>query len=145
MLSTSQPKRYNIAFFDTETRDEMQIKVQNLKEEWMKLLIEEIQEQGIQDETRISKKYYDVFFQTPIYVDTYTQLDRLCYWESSKYQLLLKVYTSKPNRIFKESWKFSLREEEVKGIRLNALKILQDTCGVKSYGQYNFAYARYED
>jgi hypothetical protein len=57
----------------------------------------------------------------------------------------LRVYTSKPNRIFEERWELSLTEEEVKAIRLNALKILQDTCGVKSYGQYNFAYAKYED
>ena len=145
MLSTSQPKRYNIAFFDTMTRNEMQDKIQNLKEEWIKLLIKEIQEKGIQDETIISKKYYDEFSQAPIHVENYTNLYHLCYWESGKYDLLLRVYTSKPNRIFEERWELSLREEEVKAIRLNALKILQDTCGVKSYGQYNFAYAKYED
>ena len=79
MLSTSQPKRYNIAFFDTMTRNEMQDKIQNLKEEWIKLLIKEIQEKGIQDETIISKKYYDEFSQAPIHVENYTNLYHLCY------------------------------------------------------------------
>ena len=65
MLSTSQPKRYNIAFFDTMTRNEMQDKIQNLKEEWIKLLIKEIQEKGIQDETIISKNIMMSFLKLP--------------------------------------------------------------------------------
>lgn len=145
MLSTLQPKRYNVAFFDTRTRNEMLDKIQKLKEEWIKILSNEVREKGIPDETTISKKYYDEFSKSQLHVETYTNLDRLCYWENGKYDLILKVYSSKPNRVFEKRWEFSLREEEVKAIRLNALKILQDTCGVKSYGLYNFANTKYEE
>jgi len=142
ILSTSQPKRYNIVFFDTSTRDEMQNIIRKVKEEWEKLISES--QKGITTPEIISKKYYDEFFNSQVHVKAYTKLDRLCYWESGEYLIKLKVYTSKPNQLFEKRWKFRITEEQVNGIRLNVVKILQDICMIPSYGSYNFAYPSYE-
>lgn len=145
MLNTSQPKRYNISFVDTDTRGEMQDIIRKLREAWTKLIFSETKT-GIPLKSEIiSRKYHDEFSKTKIHVEAYTKLDRLCYWEPGEYLITLKVYTSRPNQIFEESWKFHLKEEEVRAIRLNVVKMLEDICMIPSYGQYNFAYPIYEE
>jgi len=145
MLSTSQPKRYNISFVDTNTRQEMQKIIQKVRQAWTDLISPEIQTGIPLTAEIISTKYHNEFSKSKTHVDAYTQLDRLCYWEPGQYSITLKVYTSRPNQPFEERWKFNLEEEQIKAIRLNVVKILQDICMVPSYGQYNFAYPIYEE
>ena len=88
-------------------------------------------------------KYYKEFNESKIHVDSYTALDRLFYWEPGEYLLVIKVNTSRPNRAFERKWKFSLKEDEVQTMRLNVIKMMHDALFIPSFGQYNFAYARY--
>lgn len=92
----------------------------------------------------ISEKYNNEFTNKKIHIETFTKLDRLCYWDGGEYLFNLKVHTSKPYKIFEQSWKFTLTEKEVNRISLNVIKILSDTCSVASIYQYNFAYPKYE-
>jgi len=142
MLTTSFPKRYNIVFVDMETRNEMQTMLQRVRTKWVEFISKE--PIPFQDKQVILQKYEE-FSKTSIPLEAFSKLDRLCYWEPGYYDLILKTYTSEPNRIFEKRWKFKLLEEEIKAIRLNVVKILQDACIVPSYAQYNFAYAKYEE
>lgn len=145
MLNTTQPKRFNILFIDQNSREEMQTILRKVSEEWSKTISKEIQAGIASNDTIISKKYYDEFSKSGTHVDAFSKLDRLCYWEPGEYLLVFKVQATKPNHTTEKSWKFRLTDDDVRSIRLNVVKILQDTCVVPSYGQYFFAYARYEE
>jgi hypothetical protein len=148
MLNISQPKRYNIVFGDTDTRDDMQDIMREVKEAWSGLILDELQRRGILlkngEREVIYKKYFEEFSQSQVHLDAYARLGRLCYWESGEYSLILKVYTSKPHQEFKKSWNFRLTEEQVKPIQSNVVKILADICGIPLPWGYNYAYPRYK-
>jgi hypothetical protein len=147
MLMENQPKRYNILFCDINTKEAMQKILRPLKEEWNKVIFEDLKSAGnLKDkEEIISNKYYKEFNESKIHVDSYTALDRLFYWEPGEYLLIMKVNTSRPNRTFERQWKFSLKEDEVQTMRLNVIKMMHDALFIPSFGQYNFAYARHEE
>lgn len=144
ILNTSQPKRYNISFVDTNTRNEMQMMIQKVKRAWTDLISLEMQAGTPLQNQTIASKYHHDFSRNKIHVDAYTELDRLCYWKPGEYSAIFKVCTSRPEQAFEKRWKFALKEEEIKAIRLNVVKILQDICMIPSYGQYNFAYPAYQ-
>jgi len=141
MINISQPKRYNILFADMNTRDEMQAVLRNVYKEW-ETSLQKFVSLGTLDSILMNKKYYEEFSTSKVHVDAFAALDRMCYWESGEYSVELKIYT--PKRTFVEKWKFGLTEEYTSLIRLNAIKILQDTCRVQTVSQYNFAYPKYE-
>ncbi len=93
----------------------------------------------------ILKEEYEKFSKTDKYKEAYRKLDRMCYWEAGEYLLILKIYTSKPNKVIEKKWKFDLQENQVEMIRLNIEKILLDTCMIPSYKEYNFVYATYSE
>jgi hypothetical protein len=82
------------------------------------------------------------FIKSQIYLDSYRDLDRMCYWEAGEYTLEMTVSTSKPNKSFKQDWRFTLKEQDVKLVLLNTVKLLLDTCGRPSEGNYFFAYVQ---
>ena len=47
---------------------------------------------------------YDTFSKTPVHVDAFANLDRLCYWEPGRYELKMTVETSRPERTFSRRW-----------------------------------------
>ncbi len=141
MLTTSQPKRYNIVFFDNDVRYQMQDELQKVQVKWQDFSKDTL----LTCPETLPKKYYDEFSKTEAHVEAFSAISRLCYWEEGSYLLILKIFTSNPSRVFKRKWRFRLKKEEVENIRLNTVKILGDICIIASYGLYNFAYPKYEE
>jgi len=154
MLLTSVPYRYNIQFHDLPLQSEMRPIINKVKEEWSKKVA------GI-DKTELTKllsqnlslpiqlqdpfgPLYDTFSKSSTHVDSFASLNQICYWEEGNYSLKMTVRTSKPDKHFEKKWQFKLNKEEVKIVRLNVLKLLQDTCNRPSLGPYFFAYPKYE-
>lgn len=153
MLTTTQPHRYNILFFDVSIQAEIRSHLEKLREAWTKAVLDaggrQLLEQDV-DLAAISaeiqqglNKLYNDFSKTPAHTNVFTELDRLCYWTPGTYSLEMRVYTSRPERSFTRNWTFEISQAEFESVRLNALKVVQDTCG-RSYGQYNFAYTKYK-
>lgn len=140
MLITTQPKRYNISFIDTKTREEMNTSMIKLTSEWNTLLSKSI---PLGQELR-TQKYSNEFSKLSAHTEAFSKIDRLCYWEPSEYDITLKVMTSKPDQTFEKKWKFNLNEEQVKLLRLNVIKILADCCSIPLYPLSTFAYSKYE-
>jgi hypothetical protein len=149
MLTTAQPQRYNIQFYDTAVQQEMSPHVVEVQREWQKefmnLGIGKLLELGVDAETisgRVNEAYAK-FSATRSHVNAYTALDRLCYWEPGRYSLLMRVNTARPERSFTEAWTFELSEEESNTVRFNAVSIVQAACG-RASGEFQFAYAKYQ-
>jgi hypothetical protein len=149
MLTTTQPHRYNIQFFDNSLQAEIRPHVTTVGKEWAEAVgqlpslgvgfapVQAAHQQAVQD-------LWQEFSKKRLLLEAYTTIDRLCYWESGRYFLEMRANTASPNRTFTRCWFFELSEEEVKSIRLNTVKLLQDVCG-RVYGQYNFAWAKYQE
>lgn len=66
------------------------------------------------------------FRKSRIHVDTFTALDRKCYWEPDSYQLIINVTTSKPNKAFTKKYHFLITEEDSRILKLNVITILDE-------------------
>lgn len=152
MLVTSQPHRYNIQFHDMALQDDIRPVLERLGRAWFAAVDAEVRTavgdsadaaELAQEADRALSTTYETFQRDPQHVDTFVALDRLCYWEAGRYRLTLVVQTARPDRQYARRWSFVLSEPEVQSLRMNPLKIVQDACA-QHYGQYNFAYVRYE-
>lgn len=143
LLMTSQPHRYNIQFFDTTLQAEIRGILEPVNGSWLDTVQPEIAAGQLDPEDRSAwRNTYDAFSAQQTHVSAYTAVDRLSYWTPGKYNLALTVRAARPDRVFKRAWSFTLSESEVRTLRLNVVKMLQDTCG-QFYGQYNFSYVAY--
>jgi len=151
ILSTISPFPYSIQFHDAELKSDIIKKLIKLKNEWSKV----IYDVGRPEMLRILSQHtpfppeldalYKNFSKSEIHVSSFTSLDRMCYWEASKYTMKLTISTSKPDKFFNKIYKFTLTEQDIQLIRLNIVKLLQDVCGHPSIGDYFFAYPKYEE
>lgn len=150
LLSTTLPRRYSIQFHDLQTQSELQKITNKVSKEWSSTIYESMKKNPEKsfpettNEPELSQfSIYQNFSMTKIHVESYTALDRLCYWEMGEYTIEMIVYTSNPNHEFHKSWSFTIHDEGQAQIRLNAIKIMQDVCEQINYSKYHFSYADY--
>ncbi|MEX0800217.1 MAG: hypothetical protein WD379_03250 [Dehalococcoidia bacterium] len=148
MLTTPQPQRFSIQFFDIALQDDMKPQIEAVLGGWQAAVadadIAGLLELGL-DATAITQRVDEVyrqFSENSVHVSAYTALDRLCYWEAGQYSLEMQVSTARPDARFTRKWQFELTDQDANNVRSNSLKIVQDACG-RTYGQYLFAYAPY--
>lgn len=91
----------------------------------------------------IETTLYDEFFSGGALTDSYTILDRACYWEAANYRIVTAVEGAKPDKTFKKQMSFSLSEDDVRLLRLNSISILRSLCGFSE--RFNFAYPEYRE
>jgi len=154
MSLTSVPYRYNIQFHDLLLQSEMRPIINNVKEKWSKKITEidktelmRLLSQNLSLPVQLQDPFgplYDTFSRSSTHVEAFGSLNQLYYWEEGIYSLKMTARTSKPDKLFGKKWQFTLNKEEVKIVRLNVLKLLQDTCNRPSFGPYFFAYPKYE-
>lgn len=160
MLTTAQPRRYNIQFFDVTLQDEMRPHIEGVKTAWQDALKEsgiykmlEADDTGyatsllgstVIDQTQQAVTVlYAKFSTSEVHVKAYTGLDRLCYWEPGRYSMKVSISTARPDRTFERTWEFELTESECASIRLNTTLLVQAAAG-RGSGQFQFAYPKYQ-
>ena len=151
LVTPQQPYRFNIMFSDIETRDRIRERLQYLQDLWQATIPDNIIEVLTAalpvDATKQAReahvsnavgKLYATFQTKREHVETYTFVQRQCYWEAGKYTLRATVEASSPDIVFQQSWEFELTEDDADGLRNNAIRTLMNACnqlGVK----FNFA------
>jgi hypothetical protein len=149
MLTTTEPRRYNILFYDTALQAEMRPHIEKVSKEWYRVLTETDGGRLFRlDSDPMSRSMqledaYSTFSKAQVCVQEYTALDRLCYWEPGQYELEMRVNTARPERTFSKKWTFGLSESEKERLRLNVVGVVQEVCG-RTSGPYNFAYLEYK-
>jgi len=139
-LPKDSAQQYNILFWDRDTQEHMRPLIDVVREAWMGELVP-IGSPAALDPTTVQAIYQN-FSQAPLHVDTYTVLGRLCYWEAGDYVLELCIQSVQPKAPFTKKWKFCLTAREADYVRINVLRILQDTCG-QPVTPWHFAYLKY--
>ncbi len=147
MLLTSSPRRYSITFRDTETHAEMWPILRDVRQQWTEIVTKKQTKDpniSLTDERWVQKLYAE-FEQSPTASESFTKLDRLCYWKAGEYDLEVTAYSSKPDRAFSQRWRFKLTEQDVKAVRWNVFKLLEEACYQQGYRNYYLAYSEYEN
>jgi hypothetical protein len=151
MLTVQRPQRFNIFFNDTGQQQEMATVIETLRAAWWAAVRAALPGGLPQNPTAVQQQInqaaqaaYPAFQSAPAHVAAFTGLDQLFYWTAGQYRLALTVETVRPNRSFPKGWNFQLTAAQSQNLRLNPIKIVQDTCG-QAVGQYEFAYAAYQE
>jgi hypothetical protein len=137
MVSPNSPHRFNIVFNDNDLFKDIRPLLNAYYSEWYRTA-EELNKiwpplTGTPPSKDILEQQFAVierFRNSKIHVDTYTALDRKCYWEQDDYQLIINVTTSKPNKTFPKKYRFAITEADSKIIKLNVIRILEEPVAV---------------
>lgn len=155
MLRMVEPFRYNVLFQDSEVQEQMRPAAEEFIAEWKRFSAAAMQP-GIPGASRASQStdtpgqtvpvptiqtVRDQFMQTSAAVDAYDRLNRPLYWQAGRYDLELRVTTTRPQRTFSKRWEFVLKEADFESVRLNVPRLLRSFTG--SDETLNFVYARY--
>jgi len=153
LISPHSPHRFNIVFNDNDLFKDIRSLLNVYYSEWYKTT-EELNKiwpplTGVPPQPAIFNQQFAVigdFRKSQISTDTFTALDRKCYWEPGDYQLIINVTASKPNQAFTKRYRFSISEADSKILKLNVITILEEP--ISGYLRmpnplYNWAFADY--
>ncbi len=153
LISPNSPHRFNIVFNDNELFDDIRSIFNEYISEWYKVVdrLTKIQpsSSGVVQPEIVAQQVAIIedFRRSKIHIDTFTALDRKCYWEPGDYSLTMNVRTSKPDKVFTNNYHYSISESDSKNLKLNVITVLEEPISsylrVQNY-PYNFAYSVYK-
>jgi len=151
LLTQKDPLKYNIFFTDESFVADIRPKVANVAKAWITFKENKLQElkekyQGQYDSLSkhpmLESQIYDEFAKSGGTTNSFTILDRACYWEEGTYGLDIIVNTTNPRESFIKSFSFDLSEEDTHQLKLNVVAINRYLCGFNA--QWFFAHSEYK-
>jgi len=108
LVPPDSPHRFNIVFNDNDLFEDIRPLFNAYISEWYKVADQLTKiwtpSLGVTPEPEIIAQQIELiedFRKSTIHIDTYTALNRRCYWEPGNYQLTINVRTSKPDKFFR--------------------------------------------
>lgn len=155
MVTPNTPHRVCIVFSDVETRQLIQKQLAvALARFWVYRRSEPFQLLGqrfLLDDAQVLQLFQGLteqYQKDSTHVSAYTAIDRICYWETGKYEVELRVHSARPDQTFTERWTIELDEEQAKQLHLNVVNMLDNplytTAGLNT-PPFFFAYAPYQE
>jgi len=131
------PQRYNVAFVDTDTQEEIQLLGEQLRQHWEKFCEERGGIVAVLSNPELSN-VQDEFRKTKPPVNTYGEFDRKIYWEVGEYEITIRLHSSEPTSTFSENFKFELNGSDVDKLRLNVVSMMEEAyMGAAKYPYYS--------
>lgn len=143
LILQNAPHRFNIIFNDMDLSEEIKSFLNTYNNEWYKIT-EEL------NKLKPAEKHLeliDTFKKSNISVDTYSDLIRVFYWEQGYYNLTVNIRTSKPDKVFKYCYNFSITDIDSKNLKINVVTMINEPISVfldKKNFPYNFSYVLYK-
>lgn len=129
IVTQKVPYRFNILFNDRELIEKLKSEYKKYIDEWNKyyneLKIIENKFQAVK--VRVQKQFelIEKFRKCVTRTEVYSKLNDLFYWKDGEYSIDFFIQTSKPDKVYKEQYKFVITEEESKNLKLNVISILE--------------------
>jgi hypothetical protein len=153
LISPNSPHRFNIVFNDNDLFQDIGSLLNEYISEWYRTT-EELSKiwpplTSVPPQPAIFNQQFAVierFRKSPIHVQTFTALDRKCYWEPGDYQLTVNVMAAKPDVTFTKRYRFSISEADSKNLKLNVIAILKQPISAylgRPNPLYYFAFSEY--
>ncbi|MDA1000589.1 MAG: hypothetical protein O2807_08775, partial [bacterium] len=130
MISTSQPKPFNILFYELTLLDNLRPHAERISAEWSNHVLQTIQGGAQPGDSNFFITQFLTFSALPVYTEIRTEIDRQCYWEEGDYSLVLRARTAKPTMDFTREWTFHLTETESRNLRANSARIIIDAASI---------------
>lgn len=149
IVSQTQPHRYNIVFHDPDIQSEIRPYLEKLSPlaflVGRKYNLDFIKGAGnFQD---IYNKAHNEYTQSTEVTEAYDNFNRLCYWQTGSYELQMHIDTNKKDSHFIKHLPFQLTEQDVKGLRGNAIVMTENPFRIvagEQFWNFNFAYPSIE-
>ena len=152
LISQNSPHRYNIIFEDSDTSKEIEDLFNKYNAKCSDILAQLNilwpPRAGHDPSQKIKAKQQTLiedFRNTDAYKDIRNHLASKCYWHHGNYNLLIKVITSKPDKVFSKAFCFTISESDAKKLMLNVPIMVEEPIlsyfGTKPI--YYFAYTSY--
>ncbi len=151
LLTEENPFKYNIFFVDDSFAAEVAPKVGGLSARWYEFRTNRLKQLEAEfkdtfslllENPMLNATLYDEFSASGGVLDSYTVLDRACYWEAGDYQIFINIEATKPDKVFTKGMRYVLTDDDVNLLRLNTITILRSLCGFSD--RFNFAYPEYK-
>jgi len=154
LVSPNSPHRFNIIFNDNDLFKDIGPLLNSYISEWRSITKQLTKiwspSIGVPPQEEVLSRQHSLiedFRKSKIHVDTYTALDRKCYWEPGDYRLIVNVVVSKPDNVITKMYNFSITQADSNNFKLNVITMLEqpisDYLRVQNY-PYNFAYSEYK-
>lgn len=138
IVNPAQPHRYNIMFSDNQRFSEMQTFNQEIQRLWSEEVRQSSSPPNPPNHFELFRQFVSGARGTGP-ADFHSNISRLCYWEVGNYSMEVTIRTSSIRRQFVFNRTFSLTQNNVNGLRLNAVAILAQLCNQPNV-IFNFAY-----
>jgi hypothetical protein len=139
MLLTSEPWKYHIVFLDPQFQAEVMSVVERVRNAWAAFWAAN----GGAVPGADLNDLFQQFRMRREHVDAFTQLDRMLDWQPVEYAINVHVNTANPNNTFSRTFRFSVTAQDIVNLRMNCLRIIEESCGRPTTGLYYFGYCNY--
>lgn len=131
LVTPNAPKRICILFSDSQTRQEMQSYLNAAYNRFWDLRHNDTyqvldqaafvtKDVSIQLRQQLAEEYR----KDAVRLGSYTEIDRLFYWDAGKYDFELSVCITKPDKTFIKKWEIELTKEQIGQLRCNIVGML---------------------
>lgn len=139
-IVASQSQLHAITFIDLQTYSEIRSIEDGLYAAWNQLTNQTFQRSVYPDPGRL-RDLSEKFRSSKVYIDSFKDINKLCYWEAGLYSLEIFIHTSKPDGIFPKEWQFKITREQIRTFELNVPSILDEVCGQR-HSKYGYVPAK---
>jgi len=129
-MVTPEPYKYHIVFSDQDRYAYIKPVLTTIKEEWGKIL----QDHPHQNQEEL----FAAFLQEPVAITSLKELQKMSYWETGEYDVIINVATVKPKQDFQVKKSFRMTEDDIRGLKHNPVIIAADLCK-QPLANYSFA------
>jgi hypothetical protein len=134
------PHRYYISFRDNGQHQEMNNALERYARDWYSFA-ESVSGASYDQDGDCS----EAFTKHPIHIETWNNVQRMCYWEAGSYRLTLYVKIDlEDKQVFLHTVRFTISENDSKSLQANTISILRTACGFQE-NYYHISYSKIEE
>lgn len=149
LVTPKAPKQYHVFFASDSFSNEYQSQVQPLRDSWIAFVeqaIKQVDENLVNQISKVlehpgaSAELFSKFIDSGTATPLHKQLSNDFFWRAGDYKIMFTTENEGKHSITKE-WSFTISQKDEADLRLNAITIIREICGLSV--TYNFSHKEY--
>jgi len=145
-LLPTTPRPINVFYASADFASRYAQQAENLRAAWQLFVAGKMTELGDQaaslaQTTGFVDALFAEFGHQQVPLDLYSKINHGFYWQAGRYQLDLTINLASPISPAHYKWFFELTQDDEQKLRLNAIAMMKELCGIQIV--YNFIYKPY--
>ncbi len=129
LVQAHNPYRFNIVFHDLHAEKEVKEILRDYEHQWHKVVRTVMERRDHRASGEVGENHLDLvtdFKKQDICINSYTELNRKCYWEQGSYSLTLKINTEDALADQVCFFKFQLEKHDASLLKTNCVSMLDE-------------------